>query len=358
MQTLRRWAQTMKSTKWSRIVLPSIALLLVGLGLRLGLDPPRSPPFPSAAEKQADLKEQYTLSEPQVKRVEYRTTWKNVGDQAARDLHIYVGVPPSIPEQELESLSWSPQPTRYLYDRYGQRIADFELGTLSPGEEVTIEFEVRGRFWQINYHVAPDDVGSLGQIPEEMVGLYTADGPWYRIADPLIAKTAHQVVEEERNPYLMALHIHDFVARTLSYHLDGGWDDAVTVVKRGSGSCSEFTFLFIALARALGLPARYAGGSVYLPSKARGGTFVDRYNHRWAEVFIPNFGWVPFDPTWDHPQVGGPVGQNYVGSHGYALVMDRGDRDERYLGISYLDMARSEGPSELAREQEIIWSDP
>ncbi len=357
----------MKPTKWSKIILPLLALLVVGLGLRLGLGPPSSSPFPPSAERQASLeppvvphhgKEQYTLSGPKTKRVKFRATWRNVGRAAVEDLHVYVGVPSSLPEQELEALSWSPRPTGYFYDRYGQRIADFELGTLKPGEGVTVEFTVRGRFWRISYNVDSAEAGSLEEIPEEIAGLYTADGPWYRISDPLILEAARRLVGEERNPFLVALRVHDFVAEALSYELDGGWDDAATVLERGSGSCSEFTFLFIALARALGLPARYAGGSIYLPGKARGGAFVDRYNHRWAEVYIPGYGWVPFDPTWDHPQDDDPVGREYVGSHGHALVMNRGDRDRRYLGISYIDTARSPGPAELAREQETVWSDP
>ncbi len=227
-----------------------------------------------------------------------------------------------------------------------------------PGEGVTVEFTVRGRFWQVRYNVDAAEVGGLEEIPTQVASLYTADGPWYRIGDPLIAETAQRVAGEEGNPYLMALRIHDFVAEALSYDLDGGWDDAATVLERGSGSCSEFTFLFIALARALGLPARYAGGSIYLPGRARGGTFVDRYNHRWAEVYIPGYGWVPFDPTWDHSPDGGPVSHEYVGAHGHALVVSRGDRDERYLGISYIDMTRSPGPAELAREQQIVWTNP
>jgi transglutaminase-like putative cysteine protease len=292
-----------------------------------------------------------------MKRVEFKTTWTNVGPETIHDLHIYVAVPPSLPEQEIHRITWSPEPTRYLYDRYGQEIADFEVGTLRPGEMATVGFTAVGRFWQIKYNIDPDKVGSLDEIPEEIARLYLTDGPYYRISDPLIIETAQRVVGDEHNPYLMALRIHDFVAETLDYKLDGRWDDAVTVLRRGSGSCSEFTFLFIALARAVDLPARYAGGSIYIPDQAQGGTFVDRYNHRWAEVYIPGYGWVPFDPTWDsHP--GGLVDRRFAGSHGYALILGRGDVDPEYLGINYIDMARGHGPAELEEERAVIWSNP
>lgn len=350
----------------SRIILFIFALLLgLWLGLGLGLGPgPDSPPPSGAGDLvnansiEADDNRGYTLSGPLTKRVELRATWVNVGPGTISDLHIYVGVPPSLPEQEIHRITWSHRPTRYLYDRYGQRVADFAVGTLRPGERITVGFTAVGRFWRIEYDIDPSEVGGLEEIPEGVARLYLADGPYYRVSDPLIVETARRAVGEEENPYLMALKLHDSVTEALDYELDGRWDDAATVLRRGSGSCSEFTFLFIALARAVGLPARYAGGSIYVPSRASGGTFVDRTGHRWAEVYIPGYGWVPFDPTWDHPKAGGTVSHRFAGSHGYALVMDRGDLDPRYLGPSYIDMARGRGPAELDREREVIWSDP
>ncbi|HIC96079.1 TPA: hypothetical protein EYP12_05580 [Candidatus Bipolaricaulota bacterium] len=304
----------------------------------------------------------YVLSEPQLKRVVLRSSWTNTGPEAIENLRIYVGVPMELPEQDLMEVVWSPEPTAYLEDRYGQRIAEFSLGRLEPGRTVTIGLTVVGRFWQIRYNLKPERVGPLGEIPEEIIEAYTADGPYYRLDDPLIAATAERVVGEEENPYLMALKIHDFVAGSLEYDLDGKWDDAPTVLRRGSGSCSEFVFLFIALARAVGLPARYAGGSIYIPSQARRGTFIDRYHHRWVEVYLPGYGWVPFDPTWDHRGPGRPVSHEYVGSHGYALVFVRGDMDERYLGINYIDSADTgrgtDGEGPLRQEREVVWSNP
>ena len=54
----------------------------------------------------------------------------------------------------------------------------------------------------------------------------------------------------------------------------------------GAGDCNEHTVLFVALARALGLPARTAVGLVYLD-----GSF---YYHAWPEVWLGE--WVAVDP--------------------------------------------------------------
>ena len=62
---------------------------------------------------------------------------------------------------------------------------------------------------------------------------------------------------------------------------------AVQVLESGRGDCNEHTVLYVAMARALGLPARTAVGLVYLR-----GSF---YYHAWPEVWLGQ--WVAMDPT-------------------------------------------------------------
>jgi hypothetical protein len=65
------------------------------------------------------------------------------------------------------------------------------------------------------------------------------------------------------------------------------------VLRTRVGDCNEHTALFVALARAAGIPARIAVGLVYLR-----GAF---YYHAWSEVWLPakaGLGrWIPVDPT-------------------------------------------------------------
>ena len=67
---------------------------------------------------------------------------------------------------------------------------------------------------------------------------------------------------------------------------------ALEVLHTRVGDCNEHTALYVALARALGLPARVAVGLVHLH-----GAF---YYHAWAEVYLEDNGrglWLPVDPT-------------------------------------------------------------
>ncbi len=59
------------------------------------------------------------------------------------------------------------------------------------------------------------------------------------------------------------------------------------------GVCQDITHIFIAAARALGIPARYVGGHFH---RADGVTSQEA-GHAWAEAHVENLGWVSFDPT-------------------------------------------------------------
>jgi transglutaminase-like putative cysteine protease len=64
------------------------------------------------------------------------------------------------------------------------------------------------------------------------------------------------------------------------------------------GVCQDFAHVAISCARAMGLPARYVSGyieSTPAPGKDRL-VGVDA-SHAWFSVFIPNLGWMDFDPT-------------------------------------------------------------
>jgi hypothetical protein len=72
-----------------------------------------------------------------------------------------------------------------------------------------------------------------------------------------------------------------------------GLPSAREVLRTKVGDCNEHTALYVAMARALGIPARIAVGLVYVH-----GAF---YYHAWPEVYVaerPGRGlWLPVDPT-------------------------------------------------------------
>jgi transglutaminase-like putative cysteine protease len=67
---------------------------------------------------------------------------------------------------------------------------------------------------------------------------------------------------------------------------------AMEAFDQRSGVCQDLAHVFIACARSLGVPARYAGG-YYL----RTDTEQQTAGHAWAEAHIDGLGWLGFDPA-------------------------------------------------------------
>jgi transglutaminase-like putative cysteine protease len=82
----------------------------------------------------------------------------------------------------------------------------------------------------------------------------------------------------------------------------------------GRGVCQDLTHIFVAAVRSLGIPARYVGGYFHRDDGVRD----QDAGHAWAEAFVPELGWVAFDPanglcaTDAHVRVA--VGLDYLGA--------------------------------------------
>ena len=65
---------------------------------------------------------------------------------------------------------------------------------------------------------------------------------------------------------------------------------AEIAVSTGSGVCQDHAQIFIAVARALGFPARYVSGYLLMTDRTQ-----QEASHAWAEVHVDGLGWVGFD---------------------------------------------------------------
>jgi transglutaminase-like putative cysteine protease len=88
---------------------------------------------------------------------------------------------------------------------------------------------------------------------------------------------------------------------TLAISRDFTYDRAVTnvytvvddVLALRAGVCQDFAHLFIAVARAMGVPARYVSGYIHFAGE-RG---VTTASHAWAEAWVTGKGWIGYDAT-------------------------------------------------------------
>jgi hypothetical protein len=104
---------------------------------------------------------------------------------------------------------------------------------------------------------------------------------------PRIVEAARRIAGGEQDPVAVARLLNEWVHRTLRKEVTPSVPSALQVLAARQGDCNEHTVLYIALARALGLPARTAAGLVHIR-----GSF---YYHAWPEVWLGD--WVAVDPT-------------------------------------------------------------
>ncbi len=118
------------------------------------------------------------------------------------------------------------------------------------------------------------------------------------------ADLALKVTQGKTDPLDKARAIYDYVFTTMKYDKTGtGWGhgDVLYACDARKGNCTDFHSLFIAMARAQGIPARFEIGFPLPPDKHSGE--VASY-HCWSDFYIDGKGWIPVDisEAWKHPE--------------------------------------------------------
>jgi transglutaminase-like putative cysteine protease len=182
---------------------------------------------------------------------------------------------------------------------HGNKVLFLELGPGDSGQSVEIRYQVR-RFEKAAYAAPAPDRGRYLN-PERLV---PANENFRRIAE--------EVVQGKKGDLVRARALYDHVIDRMRYAKYGdGWGkgDAVYACDARTGNCTDFHAYFIALARAAGIPARFAIGAAIPSERNEGG--VDGY-HCWAEFFAEGKWW-PVDISEGNKYTG--LATYYFGHH-------------------------------------------
>jgi transglutaminase-like putative cysteine protease len=104
---------------------------------------------------------------------------------------------------------------------------------------------------------------------------------------PDIVRLARRLADGRRDPRVVAERINQWVYDSLTKRITFGIPSALQVLRARGGDCNEHTQLYVALARAAGIPARVVAGLAYIDGKF--------YYHAWPEVYLHD--WIAVDPT-------------------------------------------------------------
>jgi transglutaminase-like putative cysteine protease len=113
-----------------------------------------------------------------------------------------------------------------------------------------------------------------------------------------IKSFAHEAVAPASSPRARAEALAEAVVRAVRYKpgMSDVQDTAATALENGEGVCQDHAHVYIASARALGMPARYVSGYVYT------GDSSDAASHAWVDVWLgAELGWQSLDVTHQCP---------------------------------------------------------
>jgi transglutaminase-like putative cysteine protease len=202
-------------------------------------------------------------------------------------INLVVVLPESIPDrQRILGVKYSPKPSR-IFNRNGNRYAEFVF--VKPGRQKKVQITIKAELLRFDLFTARQNGGNDGYEDggfrdflrhERYIEKDHAD--IQEIAGLIDGGTQIETVKN----------IYDYVIDNIEYTSHKGKDwGAVKALQWKKGDCTEYVDLFVALCRAKDIPARFVAGYTL--------RFDDvSPKHNWAEVFLEDYGWIPFDPSW------------------------------------------------------------
>jgi transglutaminase-like putative cysteine protease len=115
--------------------------------------------------------------------------------------------------------------------------------------------------------------------------------------DGEVRKLALQITRGKKTVLAKAKAIYDWTCSNMYRDPNTrgcGTGDVCALLQKPGGKCTDISSVYIALCRAVGVPAREIFG-LRLGKKAE--EDITGYQHCWAEFYMPGYGWVVVDPA-------------------------------------------------------------
>lgn len=223
---------------------------------------------------------------------------------ASHAMRIWIPLPQSAEQQQVRNMHID-SPVRYRMGRdsqYGDKFAYFDFSPTRAGHapfDIRLTFQARREEYKVALPTGdpakppsfPPDVARF-LLPDRLVPI-----------NGMIGDLSREQTAGVSDPLLKARKIYEYVIAHMHYDHDGtGWGhgDAIFACTMHHGNCTDFHSLFIGMARAAGIPARFEIGFAIPPSQHEGK--LSGY-HCWAEFYVQGVGWIPIDASeaWQNP---------------------------------------------------------
>ena len=237
---------------------------------------------------------------------------------------------------------------------YGNEVLYAETAKADKGEyKFSVDYDVVRREHVVLVNGKPiSDVRSAKVSRIELARFLEADRLVPVTGVP--AQLAAQETAGATTPLEKAHDIYEYVFRTMKYDKSGeGWGhgDTLWACDSKHGNCTDFHSVFISMARAEKIPARFQIGFP-LPADKHSAE-IPGY-HCWAEFYLDSTGWVPVDisEAWKHQE----QHDYFFGAHDVNRVQFTQGRDLRlapaqdgaplnYFVYPYVEVGGKEQPN-------------
>lgn len=197
-----------------------------------------------------------------------------------------IAIPPDTNYQKMVYESIRPEPENVLIDKDGNWLAQY---TLLPGQKLDVSTT-----GVVKISFNPD--GSI--LNQDMWETYLSSSGYWQVDNAQVQALADKLGS--------AKSVYDYVTDYLSYDYNkvltgGGRVGALAALNAPETAiCTEFTDLFVTLARAAGIPARELEGYAFTSNdKLRPLSLTQDILHAWPEYYdLQTKRWVQIDPTW------------------------------------------------------------
>ena len=234
-----------------------------------------------------------------------------------------IAIPPDTAFQRVYIRTIEPKPLEVKIDPDGNWLAIYELKARQRFD-VSVSGEV-----QIFSSERP-----FPKPTEQALGTSLLGTNYWQTDDPEIKALANKL----KTPRA----IYDYVSTTLKYDYTRVRPNVERLGAKGallspnSAICMEFTDLFIAIARAAGIPAREVNGYAYTENpEIQPLSLVADVLHSWPEYWDEARGaWIPIDPTWAST-TGGVNFFDKLDLRHFSFVIHGADSQKPYAPGSY-----------------------
>ncbi len=214
--------------------------------------------------------------------------------QAGEEARLWIPYPVSDADQQISNLSWRGNfaeaavytdrtfGTPMLYARWDKGVKERTLQLSFDAERLEL---IKRDFPAQQAAYDPRDF-ALYLAPTKL-------GP----IDGEVRKLADQITAGKTGILAKARAIYDWTVDNTFRDPDThgcGFGDVTALLKRPGGKCADISSIYIALARAAGVPTREILG---IRTGREAQQDVTGWQHCWAEFFLPGYGWVPVDPA-------------------------------------------------------------